>query len=55
MGELVLFDAVPHAYREQARAAVLSKPTRAAFALAHDRLFARDEKRLICLDLTKRP
>jgi outer membrane protein assembly factor BamB len=53
-GELVLFDASADAYRERARAATLSKPTRAAFALSNGRLFARDEKKLVCVDLSRR-
>lgn len=51
LGELVRFDATPEAYRERARATILSKPTRAAFAIANGRLFARDEKKLVCVDL----
>jgi outer membrane protein assembly factor BamB len=53
-GELVLFEAKPEAYRELARAKILDKPTRAAFALADGRLFARDEKKLVCVDLRQR-
>jgi len=50
-GELVAFHADPEAYRERARVRVLSKPTRALPALADGRLFLRDEKNLVCLNL----
>lgn len=53
VGELVIAEATPVAYREKARAAVLSKPVRAAPALASGKLYVRDTKRLICLDLRK--
>jgi outer membrane protein assembly factor BamB len=53
-GELAAFAASPEAYREQARAKVLESPCRAAFALANGRLFARDDKMLVCLDLKNR-
>jgi outer membrane protein assembly factor BamB len=52
-GELVLFAANPAAYRELARAAVLSAPCRAHMALANGRLYGRDGKRLVCWDLKK--
>jgi outer membrane protein assembly factor BamB len=52
-GDLVLFEPTPEAYREKARARILGKPTRAAPALADGRLFARDEKKLVCLHLGK--
>lgn len=50
-GELVRFDASADTYTERARAAVLTKPTRAAPALANGLLFARDEKKLVCVSL----
>jgi outer membrane protein assembly factor BamB len=50
-GELVLAEATPAAYREKARASVLGSPTRAAPALANGRFYARDTRRLICLNL----
>jgi outer membrane protein assembly factor BamB len=53
-GELVRFDASPEGYKERARAAILSKPTRAAPALADGRLFARDGAKLVCVRLGKR-
>lgn len=50
-GDLVRFDASPDGYKERARAALLSKPVRAAPALANGRLFARDGKSLVCVIL----
>jgi outer membrane protein assembly factor BamB len=50
-GELVRFDASPDGYKERARAAPLTKPTRAAPALADGRLFARDGKQMVCVSL----
>ncbi len=50
-GNLVRFDASPDGYKERARAAILTKPTRAAPALADGRFFARDGKQLVCLSL----
>lgn len=52
-GELVRFDASPGGYKERSRAAILTKPTRAAPALAEGRLFARDGARLVSVDLRK--
>ena len=48
---MVRFDASPDGYKERARAALLSKPVRAAPALAGGRLFARDGKSLVCVSL----
>lgn len=50
-GELIRFDADPAQYTERARAAVLTGVTRAAPALADGRLYVRDGKRLVCVDL----
>jgi hypothetical protein len=50
-GDLVRFDASPDGYKERARATILTKPTRAAPALADGRLFARDGKTLVCVSL----
>jgi outer membrane protein assembly factor BamB len=50
-GELLLIEATPAGYREKARAAVLGNPCRAAPALADGRLYARDGKKVVCLDL----
>ncbi len=40
-------------YREKARAAVLAAPCRAHMALANGRLYARDNKKLVCWKLKK--
>lgn len=52
-GDLVLAEATPDAYREKARATVLSKPCFAEIALSNGRLYARDGNKLICLNLKK--
>src|SRR5205085_1509735 len=52
-GDLVLVEATPAAYREKARASLLTDPCRAQIALADGRLYARDGKRLVCLNLKK--
>lgn len=52
-GELVRFEASAKAYKELARAKVLDAATRAAPALSDGRLFVRDDKRLVCVKLTK--
>jgi outer membrane protein assembly factor BamB len=53
-GDLVLVEAAPKAYRELARARVMSAgPCRAQIALAHGKLYARDQKKLVCFDLAK--
>jgi outer membrane protein assembly factor BamB len=52
-GDLVAFDASPKGYKERVRASILSKPCRAAPALADGRLYARDVKKLICVSLKK--
>jgi hypothetical protein len=53
-GELILVDADPQAYRERARAKVLSAPVRAHPALANGRLYVRDGSKLVCWDLRKK-
>jgi len=50
-GDLVRFDTSPDGYKERARATILTKPTRAAPALADGRFFARDGKQLVCVSL----
>lgn len=50
-GELVQFAADSKGYVELARAKVLAGPVRAPFALADGRLFARDDGKLLALDL----
>jgi len=52
-GDLVLVEATPAAYREKARASVLTGPCRSQIALANGRLFARDNKNLKCWNLKK--
>jgi len=52
-GDLVLFEPSPDSYKELARASLLTKPCRAHIALADGRLYARDGKRLICVELKK--
>jgi outer membrane protein assembly factor BamB len=51
-GELVLVEPTPAAYREKARAEVLSSPFRSHLVLANRRLYARDSKKLVCWDLS---
>jgi outer membrane protein assembly factor BamB len=50
-GELVLFEARSDAYREKARGKILGEPVRAAPALSHGRLYARDGKKLVCVQV----
>jgi hypothetical protein len=50
-GELVLVEPTAEAYREKARAAVLTGPVRAHPALSGGRLYARDNKKLVCWNL----
>lgn len=50
-GELVRCDAAPDGHKERARTTILTKPTRAAAALADGRLYARDGKTLVCVSL----
>jgi outer membrane protein assembly factor BamB len=52
-GELVLVEPDPARYKERARAAVLGRPIRAHPALADGRLYARDDRKLVCWDLRK--
>lgn len=51
-GELVLVRATPERYDELGRATVLSS-TRQAPALSNGRLFLRDDKDIVCLDVRK--
>jgi outer membrane protein assembly factor BamB len=53
-GDLVAFAASPNGYHEEARAHILEEPCRSAFALANGRVYARDGKKLVCLDLRGR-
>jgi outer membrane protein assembly factor BamB len=52
-GELVLVEGKSNKYREKARAAVLTGPCRASMALANGRLYARDNKKLVCWKMKK--
>jgi outer membrane protein assembly factor BamB len=52
-GDLVLIEATPDAYQEKARAHVLSKPCRAAIALAGGRLYGRDAQHVVCWNLNR--
>jgi outer membrane protein assembly factor BamB len=52
-GELSLVFPDPEKHRELARAAVLGRPCRAHPALADGRLYARDGRKLVCLDLKR--
>jgi len=54
-GEVVLVAASPERYAELARAQVLGRDTRAPFALADGRLWARDKEHLVCLALGQAP
>jgi len=51
-GELALVDATPEGYKERARAKVLNS-FRSHLALSNGRLYARDEKKLVCWDFKK--
>jgi len=53
-GDLALVEATPQAYRELARARVFDAgPCRAQIALANGKLYARDQKKLVCFNLAK--
>ena len=53
-GNLILAEATPKKYEELARVRILDAgPVRAQIALADGKLFARDQKRLVCLRITK--
>lgn len=53
-GNVVLIDPSPDGYKELAQAAVLDSPVRAHPALANGRLFVRDSKKLIALEVGKK-
>jgi outer membrane protein assembly factor BamB len=53
-GDLVLAEPTPEAYREKARARVLTNPCRAELALANGRLYGRDNTKLVCWDLRQK-
>jgi hypothetical protein len=52
-GSLVLLEATADKYKELARAAMLKGPVRAHMALSNGRLYARDNKVLVCWNLKK--
>jgi hypothetical protein len=53
-GDLCLVQATPAAFRETARFRLFNAgPCRAQIALSNGRLFARDQKRLVCVSLQK--
>jgi hypothetical protein len=52
-GDLVLLEPSPDAYKETARASLLTRPVRAEPALADGRLYARDDHKVICWNLKK--
>jgi outer membrane protein assembly factor BamB len=53
-GDVVLTEPSPDGYKELARAAVLETPVRALPALANGRLFVRDGKKLLALEVGKK-
>jgi outer membrane protein assembly factor BamB len=53
-GAVVLFDPSATRYQELARAKVLDGPVRALPALANGKLYLRDKKTLVALDVTKK-
>ena len=52
-GELIIAEASPEEFRALHRQQILGTGTRAHFSLANGRLFARDQRRLVCLRLDK--
>jgi len=52
-GELILAPASPDGFKPLARARILPAPVRAFPALADGRLYARNEKTLVCVDLSR--
>jgi outer membrane protein assembly factor BamB len=52
-GELVLVEATSRSFKELARAPVLGAGCRAQIALSNGKLYARDTKKLVCLELKK--
>jgi outer membrane protein assembly factor BamB len=53
-GDVVLIEPSPDGYKELARAPILERPVRALAALAGGRLFVRDGKRLVALQVGKK-
>ncbi|MGH7171947.1 MAG: PQQ-binding-like beta-propeller repeat protein [Gemmataceae bacterium] len=52
-GDLVLVECKSDKYHEKARASVLTGPCRAHLALANGRLYARDNRKLVCWKVKK--
>ena len=52
-GELIIAEASPKGFRALHRQQILGTGARAHFSLANGRLFARDQRRLVCLRLDK--
>jgi hypothetical protein len=52
-GDLALVEITPAGYKEKARASVLTRPCRANMALAGGRLYARDDRKLMCFNLKR--
>lgn len=52
-GDLILLELSPESYKELARVHVLNKWCRAQIALADGRLYAHDDKKLICWNVKK--
>ena len=52
-GELIIAEASPVEFRSLHRQQILGTGTRAHFSLANGRLFARDQRRLVCLRLDR--
>jgi outer membrane protein assembly factor BamB len=53
LGELIVADADPEAYRERARLEVLKKPCRSGLALANGKLYARGPEKLVCWNFVR--
>jgi outer membrane protein assembly factor BamB len=52
-GELIIAEASPEGFRALHRQQILGTGARAHFSLSNGRLFARDQRRLVCLRLDK--
>ena len=52
-GELIVAEASPKGFRALHRQQILGTGARAHFGLANGKLFARDQRRLVCLRLEK--
>ena len=52
-GELIVVEASPKSFRALHRQQILGTGARAHFSLANGLLFARDQRRLVCLSLDR--